>query len=205
VAITEVILLAWMYGVDNIFDHIQQMEIHIPMFMKIYWKVCWKYLTPGILCVLLTGMTKNFIFLIALLCVGTILIIMDIFPNQFGKLNDKRFGRCLIKMIKGMSLLLIFASFWIRLYQNISDVKIISRSDDLTEDEKYHQIVANVYEVVINIVLVSILPAVALWTAIKKDLSLMMPQENFLMKAEGNSNMNRHAHNLIDQESHPFV
>ena len=47
VAILEVVLVSWVYGVDKIFAHIEEMEIKIPTFMKLYWRVCWKYLTPG--------------------------------------------------------------------------------------------------------------------------------------------------------------
>ena len=47
VAIVEVVLVSWIYGVDKIFDHIEEMEIHIPYYMKWYWRICWKYLTPG--------------------------------------------------------------------------------------------------------------------------------------------------------------
>ena len=47
VAILEVVLVSWIYGVDKIFAHIEEMEIKIPTFMKCYWRVCWKYLTPG--------------------------------------------------------------------------------------------------------------------------------------------------------------
>ena len=47
VALLEVVLVSWIYGVDKIFAHIEEMEIKIPTFMKCYWRVCWKYLTPG--------------------------------------------------------------------------------------------------------------------------------------------------------------
>ena len=47
VAILEVVMVSWIYGVDKIFEHIEEMEIKIPTFMKCYWRVCWKYLTPG--------------------------------------------------------------------------------------------------------------------------------------------------------------
>ena len=46
-AIMEVVLVSWIYGADKIFEHIEEMEIKIPTFMKCYWRVCWKYLTPG--------------------------------------------------------------------------------------------------------------------------------------------------------------
>ena len=46
-AILEVVLVSWIYGADKIFEHIEEMEIKIPTFMKCYWRVCWKYLTPG--------------------------------------------------------------------------------------------------------------------------------------------------------------
>ena len=47
VGVLEVVLVNWIYGVDKIFEHINEMDIHIPVFMKFYWRVCWKYITPG--------------------------------------------------------------------------------------------------------------------------------------------------------------
>ena len=67
---------------------------------------------------------------------------------------------------------LIVVAFWIRLYQNISEVKVTFKSNDLTEDQKYDKIFDNVFEVLINLVLISILPAVAVWTAYQRDPNL---------------------------------
>ena len=47
VAIVEVVLVSWIYGVDKIFAHIEEMDIEIPTFMKWYWRICWKFITPG--------------------------------------------------------------------------------------------------------------------------------------------------------------
>ena len=59
VAVLEVVLVNWIYGVDKIFEHINEMEIHIPIFMKFYWRVCWKYITPGKIFLIVQSDCKN--------------------------------------------------------------------------------------------------------------------------------------------------
>ena len=48
-AIIELIIVSWSYGADNFLDNIEQMNIRYPRPIRLYWKVCWKFVTPLIL------------------------------------------------------------------------------------------------------------------------------------------------------------
>ena len=48
-AIIELILVSWSYGADNFLDNIEQMNIKYPRALRLYWKICWKFVTPLIL------------------------------------------------------------------------------------------------------------------------------------------------------------
>jgi len=52
-ALLEVVLVSWVYGIDNFMDNIEEMGIQMSKPVKIYWKICWKYTTPAVLFVLL--------------------------------------------------------------------------------------------------------------------------------------------------------
>jgi len=48
-AFIELIILSWFYGVDKFMEHIAQMGMNLPVFMKVYWKVTWIFITPIII------------------------------------------------------------------------------------------------------------------------------------------------------------
>ena len=48
-AITEVILVMWIYGHNRFFDNIAEMGIKLPMVLKWYWMTMWKVVTPLVL------------------------------------------------------------------------------------------------------------------------------------------------------------
>ena len=48
-AIIEVTLVAWGYGADNFLANIKEMGMNLPTPMKMYWKICWCYITPVLL------------------------------------------------------------------------------------------------------------------------------------------------------------
>merc|ERR1712210_146671 len=48
-AITEVILVMWVYGHQRFFDNIAEMGIKMPMVLKWYWMAMWKVVTPVVL------------------------------------------------------------------------------------------------------------------------------------------------------------
>merc|ERR1712165_282973 len=52
-AIIELILVSWLYGVDNFLDNIREMKIHLPKPVELYWRICWQFVTPILLTVVL--------------------------------------------------------------------------------------------------------------------------------------------------------
>ena len=48
-AITEVILVMWIYGHNRFFDNIAEMGIKLPLVLKWYWMAMWKVVTPLVL------------------------------------------------------------------------------------------------------------------------------------------------------------
>jgi len=170
-AILEVVLVSWIYGIDKIFEHIEEMEIKIPTFMKCYWRVCWKYLTPGVMLLLLTQMDKSIPFLVALFIVGFLIISLDVFPSQWHKLNNNKiFGGHLIKVIKGLALSLIGWALCLRVNQNMSEITNHKDEADF-ERNKF----AKSFEVTLNLILVAIFPAVGFWVAYQRDPKILQP------------------------------
>ena len=51
-ALLEVLLAAWIYGVDPFFKNLEEMNIRLWGPVKWYWIVCWKFVTPAILGIL---------------------------------------------------------------------------------------------------------------------------------------------------------
>ena len=45
-ALLELVIVVWMYGVNNFLNDIKQMEIKIPIILEYYWKACWCVITP---------------------------------------------------------------------------------------------------------------------------------------------------------------
>ena len=52
IALLEVLVVAWMFGADTFWDSIEEMGIRRRPFVKWYWIVCWKFITPLILAIL---------------------------------------------------------------------------------------------------------------------------------------------------------
>lgn len=52
-AFLESIIVAWIYGVNNIFEDIKKMGMRIPKVFEYYWKICWSLITPGLILFLL--------------------------------------------------------------------------------------------------------------------------------------------------------
>ena len=49
----EVMIIAFLYGVNNFFANIRDMGVRMSIFMEYYWKTCWCFLTPALLLFLL--------------------------------------------------------------------------------------------------------------------------------------------------------
>ena len=50
-AFIELVTVSWFYGADNILRHVEEMDMIIPRFMKVYWWTCWTIITPAIIAV----------------------------------------------------------------------------------------------------------------------------------------------------------
>lgn len=48
-ALLEIILVGWLYGIDTFFDNIKDMKIIISPCFRWYWKLCIQYFSPLIL------------------------------------------------------------------------------------------------------------------------------------------------------------
>ena len=163
----------------------------------------------GILCILLTQLDKCIPYLIALLIIGSALVSIDVFPKQWNNLDSHSYVRHLKRIVKGSALSLIVFAFWIRLYQNLSELedifagnivsnlekdnmtrvveKWISESNNISgngvafKEAIFGQFDDNcfdkLFEIVLNLMLVSILPLVAVWTAYKRDNNLLNPTD----------------------------
>ena len=60
IALLEVIVVGWMYGADRLWKNVEEMGIKKHPFTKWYWIICWKFVTPLILTILVavTFVTK---------------------------------------------------------------------------------------------------------------------------------------------------
>jgi len=52
-AFIESIIVAWIYGANNLFVNIKEMGMSIPKVLESYWKMCWCFITPGLVIFLL--------------------------------------------------------------------------------------------------------------------------------------------------------
>merc|ERR1712165_420878 len=52
-AIIELILVSWLYGVDKFLDNIREMKMNLPKPVELYWRICWQFVTPILLTVVL--------------------------------------------------------------------------------------------------------------------------------------------------------
>ena len=60
-AIFEIVVVAQVYGTDRLFQNISEMEMQFPWVVKMFWWLCWKFVTPALLMVMmaLTFMDKS--------------------------------------------------------------------------------------------------------------------------------------------------
>ena len=52
-AFIESMVVAWIYGVEKVFGNIKEMGMKIPLVLEWYWKICWCFITPGLVLFLL--------------------------------------------------------------------------------------------------------------------------------------------------------
>ena len=49
----QVLCVGWIYGTDRCVEDLQEMGIYLSKLTQMYWKVCWQFVTPSILSILL--------------------------------------------------------------------------------------------------------------------------------------------------------
>ena len=54
VALLEIILVSWFYGVDRFLGNVDEMNIWMPVILRYFWKVCWVLITP-VICLTITA------------------------------------------------------------------------------------------------------------------------------------------------------
>ena len=139
---------------------------------------------------LFTQMDKSIPFLVVLFIVGFLIISLDVFPSQWNKLNsNKIFGGHLIKVIKGLALSLIGWALCLRVNQNMSDI---------TNQNKF----AKSFEVTLNLILVSIFPAIGFLVAYQRDPKIMQPTSEWGNASSEKSLEARQSRKLSRQDSY---
>ena len=59
-AIIELVIVAWLYGINKFYENIKEMGMRLPKVMEFYWKACWCFITPILLATLLIIQFKNY-------------------------------------------------------------------------------------------------------------------------------------------------
>ena len=149
-------------------------------------------------------------FMVALVCIGLVLVSFELFPNQWKKAHENTYGDLAIKGIKALALFLIACAFWIRVYQNMSDIEGIFTDNIKSSLEKdkmistiqttSDKIFDKIFEVVLSLILASILPVIGAWTAYQRDPGLLKPTDEW---KNGSDEVSRHQRQLSRQESYP--
>ena len=52
IALLEVLVVAWAYGADQFWENIEEMGMKKRPWIKMYWMICWKFIAPIILTIL---------------------------------------------------------------------------------------------------------------------------------------------------------
>jgi len=52
-ALLEVLVVAWAYGAERAIDDLSDMDVRPGRTMRLYWRICWKFITPAVLAILL--------------------------------------------------------------------------------------------------------------------------------------------------------
>jgi hypothetical protein len=59
-AFIEVIVVGWMYGAERLLQNLDEMGMKINPILRMYWKICWKFITPIVLLLLVVVSWINF-------------------------------------------------------------------------------------------------------------------------------------------------
>ena len=52
-AFIEITVVAWIYGVNNFLDNVDEMNVPVPWILRWFWKICWVFITPVMILVIL--------------------------------------------------------------------------------------------------------------------------------------------------------
>ena len=55
IALVEVLFVAWVYGADRFWNNIEEMGMKRRPWVKLYWIICWKFIAPIILTILVVA------------------------------------------------------------------------------------------------------------------------------------------------------
>ena len=166
IAVLEVILAGQIYGIDQLFQDIQDMGMKIPPFMKCYWKLCWQFITPGILCIILSKL--NLPYSIGLVIIGLVLLILEQMENKsennFLVTKVQKFFKVLGAIMIGISVLLAVAES----LMEITDI------NDAT-DPKGVQVAGKM----LTLSIILIIPLMGAWNIGQRDPNVWKPTEKW--------------------------
>ena len=83
-AVIEVTLVAWIYGVEDFLNNIKAMGMKLPSALTWYWKICWQYFTPGALSILLVSLDLTCTGLLA--TTGLLLFIAEMARHSYSSI-----------------------------------------------------------------------------------------------------------------------
>ncbi len=58
-ALLEIVCVGWLYGAERVIEDLHAMGVHLAPGTAFYWRVCWRYLTPAVLTLLLFSSWLN--------------------------------------------------------------------------------------------------------------------------------------------------
>ena len=147
---------------------------------------------------LFTQMDKSIPFLVALFIIGFLIISIDMFPNQWKKMNNNKiFSGHLIKIIKVLALSLIGWALCLRVNQNMSEITNHKDEADFERNQ-----FAKSFEVTLNLILVSIFPVIGFWVAYQRDPKIMQPTSEWGNASSEKSLEARQSRKLSRQDSY---
>ena len=166
IAVLEVILAGQIYGIDQLFQDIQDMGMKIPPFMKCYWKLCWQFITPGILCIILSKL--NLPYSIGLVIIGLVLFILEQMENKSE--NDFLVTK-VQKIFKVLGAIMIGISVLLAVAESLMEITDIN---DAT-DPKSVQVAGKM----LTLSIILIIPLMGAWNIGRRDPNVWKPTEKW--------------------------
>lgn len=60
IGLIEVIIIAWIYGVNRLLDNISEMNMKLPKILQLFWKACWLVVSPVVVVAIFVFSLTNF-------------------------------------------------------------------------------------------------------------------------------------------------